>query len=95
MSELDPSAVVKKEHSLVVPLTRAMQPGRVSPGGSDQATRYPGYPVLPCGPIRVRGKSLPRSCYSIEGVWGSRPRLGNAESVRGRRPRPSVMDFSS
>jgi hypothetical protein len=50
-------------------LTRATQPGLVSPGGGEQAQRH-----HPASLSSESGESLRHvGCYSAKGVWGSRP----------------------
>jgi len=79
----DPSFVLARcrrasQRELAKSLTRATQPGPVSPGGGEQAQTAPaGEPF-----IRVRGKSSPCRMLLHHCGWGSRKARGDAESLQ-------------
>jgi hypothetical protein len=59
----------------------------VSPGGGEQVQLH-----HPASLSSESGESLRHvGCYSAKGRWGSRKACGDAESVRGRSPRPPLL----
>ena len=80
----------ERERTGKVAHSRHAARSRVSGGGKQAQLHHP------ASLSSESGESLRHAkCYSATGGWGSMKARGDAESVRGRRPRPPVMDHGS